>query len=72
MFIITVKDDNEINHLDYRMSLLDIYIRLHVSAAMRPSLGLYRASRVKYNGLGTQWNPNMFRILLKSNIIKII
>ena len=40
VFIITVKHNSEISHLDYRMSLLDIYIILHVSAVKRPSSGL--------------------------------
>ena len=65
MFIITVKHNNEINHFDYRMSLLDIYIRLHVSAFKRPSSDLYIASRVQYNEWGTQWDPIVFTVLLQ-------
>ena len=35
------------------MSLLNICFRQHVPAVKRPSSGIYRASHLKYNGLGT-------------------
>jgi hypothetical protein len=57
MLFITVKHNNEINYPDYRMSLLNICFRQHVSAVKRPSSGLYRASHVKYNRFGIQWDP---------------
>jgi hypothetical protein len=61
----TVKHNTEVNYPDYRMSLLNICFRQHVSAVKRPSSGLYRASHVKYNELGTQWNPTVFTIILQ-------
>ena len=42
-----------------------ICFRLHVSAVKRPSSGLYRASHVKYNGFGTQWDPIVFTVVLQ-------
>jgi hypothetical protein len=65
MLFITVKHNTEIDYPDYRMSLLNIYFWQHVSAVKRPSSGLYRVSRVKYNGLGTLWDPIVFTIILQ-------
>jgi hypothetical protein len=41
-----------------------INFRQHVSTVKRPSSGLYRASYVKYNGFGTQWDPIVFTVVL--------
>jgi hypothetical protein len=54
MLFITVKHNTEVNYPDYRVSLLHNCFRQHVSAVKESSSGLYRASRVKYNELGTQ------------------
>jgi hypothetical protein len=58
---ITVQHNTEVNYPDYRMSLLNFCFR-HVSAVKRPSSGLYRASHVKYDGFGTQWDPIEYQI----------
>jgi hypothetical protein len=62
---IAVKHNTEVNYPYYRMSLLHICFRQHVSTVKRPSSGLYRASHVKYSGFGTQWDPIVFTIILQ-------
>jgi len=37
-------------------------LRQHVSAAIRPSSGLYRTYK-RYNTVSTQWNPISFYII---------